>query len=383
MSYESYLQHHGIKGMHWGIRRYRNSDGTLTDAGRKRYLDKVSSVAVKIKKESSSRIRKIRNDDRQFKKKRHDELKKAYMTNGKTEAEAEKIIARNNAIRKAMIVTAGVAVATLGATALYRKYQGSVDHILKEGTKVTHIGKEDFFDNVYVSTNKHDATKYKGIYAFQQRFMGQKPKEITATLDKGIKVAGNRSAFKTFKELYKDDAQFRDFINRSEYKQQAGIRRGSLNVRPSGIYSGRKLKRMYENFSVDSAIYSNKQKVEFLKGSVPTVAGEHNFNKFKDALQKKGYGGVIDLNDNKISGFKTNKPVMLFNSGSEFRDKKIKDLPDSEIMKNGLLSFLKPEHLAIGVGYGALETYGLVTDSEDRAIQKANRKTRKQSQGKK
>lgn len=383
MSYDSYLQHHGIKGMHWGIRRYQNSDGSLTSAGRNRYLDNVSSKFSTINRKATSGISKIKANYKNQQVKRREEVKQAYMTNGKTEAEAEKIIARNDAIRKAMLVTAGVAVATLGATALYRRYQGSVDHILKEGTKVTHIGKEEFFDNVYLSTNKHDATKYKGIYAFQQHFMGQKPKEITATLDKNIKVAGNKSAFKTFKELYKDDAQFRDFINRSEYKTQAGTRRGSLNVRPSGIYSGRKLKRMYENFSVDSAIYSNKQKVKAFEGVFPTVGGEHNFNKFKDALQKKGYGGFVDLNDNKISGFKTNKPVMLFNSGSEFRDKKIKDLPDSEIMKNGLLSYLKPEHLAIGVGYGALETYGLVTDRENKAIEKANRKTKNQSRGKK
>ena len=32
-----YLMHHGILGMKWGIRRYQNTDGSLTDAGRKRY----------------------------------------------------------------------------------------------------------------------------------------------------------------------------------------------------------------------------------------------------------------------------------------------------------------------------------------------------------
>lgn len=30
------LYHHGIKGMRWGVRRYQNSDGTLTDAGKRR-----------------------------------------------------------------------------------------------------------------------------------------------------------------------------------------------------------------------------------------------------------------------------------------------------------------------------------------------------------
>ena len=36
-STEDFLEHHGILGMKWGIRRYQNSDGSLTAAGRKRY----------------------------------------------------------------------------------------------------------------------------------------------------------------------------------------------------------------------------------------------------------------------------------------------------------------------------------------------------------
>lgn len=37
MEYKYELYHDGIKGMKWGIRRYQNKDGTLTDLGKKRY----------------------------------------------------------------------------------------------------------------------------------------------------------------------------------------------------------------------------------------------------------------------------------------------------------------------------------------------------------
>lgn len=39
------LQHHGIKGMKWGVRRFRNKDGTLTAAGKKRRRDSWSDDA--------------------------------------------------------------------------------------------------------------------------------------------------------------------------------------------------------------------------------------------------------------------------------------------------------------------------------------------------
>lgn len=34
-----YLEHHGIFGMKWGIRRYQNEDGSLTEEGKRRYRE--------------------------------------------------------------------------------------------------------------------------------------------------------------------------------------------------------------------------------------------------------------------------------------------------------------------------------------------------------
>ena len=35
---ELYLAHYNIKGARWGFRRFQNKDGSLTPAGRERYL---------------------------------------------------------------------------------------------------------------------------------------------------------------------------------------------------------------------------------------------------------------------------------------------------------------------------------------------------------
>lgn len=63
---EEELKHYGIKGQKWGVRRFQNSDGSLTGEGRKRYADidlndakkkvdkgkNVVDGAVKVKKKA-------------------------------------------------------------------------------------------------------------------------------------------------------------------------------------------------------------------------------------------------------------------------------------------------------------------------------------------
>lgn len=51
------LEHSGILGMKWGIRRYQNEDGSLTEAGKLRYGKKAASEYYKQHKLSNKRNR--------------------------------------------------------------------------------------------------------------------------------------------------------------------------------------------------------------------------------------------------------------------------------------------------------------------------------------
>lgn len=71
------LQHHGIKGMKWGQRRFQNKDGSLTAAGKKRYkaeMDKLKAEekAIKTREATKAKIAKL-----DAKRKELDERKRA------------------------------------------------------------------------------------------------------------------------------------------------------------------------------------------------------------------------------------------------------------------------------------------------------------------
>ena len=77
-----YLEHHGILGMKWGVRRYQNKDGTLTAEGMERYrkfkkaldaskkedkaYEKIYDNPAELKKMSDAYANNLSDDKRKF-----------------------------------------------------------------------------------------------------------------------------------------------------------------------------------------------------------------------------------------------------------------------------------------------------------------------------
>lgn len=104
------LQHWGIKGQKWGVRRYQNSDGSLTPAGKKRYSnvheDYAKAHIKKSVKQMSDKELRDRNNRLQ--------MERQYETFTQKKKIGEKAV-------KTFIATAGTIVAIEGAAKTYKR----------------------------------------------------------------------------------------------------------------------------------------------------------------------------------------------------------------------------------------------------------------------
>lgn len=402
------LYHHGIKGMKWGIRRFQRKDGSLTSAGKKRYLDDPSVKSSKAKMESDRAKQRLANAeynkaynkasyiptesnrqalnkayadkikaDSEYRRSKFDygtdkeaarlresgkeiknkskhrlKLEEQYKKMGLTDEQAQ--AAANKRIRTEKILAASAAL-TVTACAAYvanKKLKDRIDGVIKAGDQMQRISMTDnggkLHDVFYAAKGDHDIKRYEGMLgATRSEQVGSAYKlKLEATRD--IKVASKDHAAKIFEDLYKNDDNFRKSV--ANYVGDNVHGGNSVNLSKT---SGRNMKKMYENFNSHLVNMRNDpNKVD---------------QAFYDKLKKAGYGAIQDINDMKFSGYNAKNPLIVFdhsNGGINVKsfEKMAGDL-NKAANKEALKAAGEQASKDLIEKYGALTTAGLTASA--------------------
>ena len=111
--YSDELQHGGIRGMKWGVRRYQNKDGTLTAAGQKRARKSESEDYKKVSEIRKKKISQMSNQELRDANNRLN-LEKQYKDLTRKKNVGQKAVT-------AFIATAGTITAVEGAANTYKR----------------------------------------------------------------------------------------------------------------------------------------------------------------------------------------------------------------------------------------------------------------------
>lgn len=294
------IQHHGIKGMKWGVRRFQNPDGSLTEAGKQRYDVGENGKYKRVK--------------------RSEQLRRQYEESGLSKEDAELAAKRRATAEKVLLGVGAVALTAAVAYVAYKHYDESVDKVIRSGKTMKRLAGDtanSVHDGAYVAFKKVDTEdKYVGIYGRQKLDRGQRVFQKTLVANRDIRIASRKSGQKILSRLAKSDPEFRNQLEEAlrvnePYlwgKQGEAFRKGLSSLR-----AGKVDKNTYDAFNL--LLVDHKS---------PMTA------KFRQAVKDAGYGAIEDMNDKRLSGFDSKRPIILLR-GTDVTVKAIKKIGWNEV----------------------------------------------------
>ena len=262
-----YLQHHGVKGQKWGVRRYQYTDGSLTPLGR-------------------SRIRSTRNSSTAFKRGAN-RIVSAYYNTKVNRIDTKK--------------------ANLG-----NRY---ADTVLSKNTSLYRIQSNDVFENFafYATYKKHDVEEYAGLFGKNLRNRASNNDlpiyQLRISNLSKLKVPSENNASHIVGKLLKDDS-FKEDTKASISDSALIMRRPSQQIlfnsamkslnKDASSMTDNDRRTIYRAINL-SLTNHNEQQVRMQK-------------KLYSEMKNNGYSALLDLNDKSYSSYHAKSPVIVFDT---------------------------------------------------------------------
>lgn len=298
------LFHHGVKGMKWGVRRYQNTDGTLTPEGLKRYR-----IDGPIGKKALSM-----NTDKDDKWKDERRRKWIRQMTGEEVESVTKIKKRSSPDEKTEFPK--------GHT---------VSHITTKDTDI----KPEKGRVLFVAADEADKKLYSSVLAasIHKHLGGVKIKQVDFKLKQDLTAPSKREAIEIFKEQYKKhEKEYIDYFARTlsnfaknpDFKDQF-----TKEERNPETFKKRFNENMKKQWLENDGYWLFNMGLTF-QGNL----GEKIYKGYLDEIKARGYNALVDDNDSRKSTMNGKVPIIILDELAMLGDMKVKDITNESVLQD-------------------------------------------------
>ena len=321
------LQHHGIKGQKWGIRRYQNKDGSLTTEGYLHYGYAVKGKFTNINTGKKENIYRIT-----------DKGIGLYIHNGKVTEEGKKYLNNKHSYAQEVKTLKNKEAITdeLSKKTIIKENDGKVNPYIKKGVELERVTNTvEPVDNrrKYMTLTETDKQIYRENWNYfakntkdplVETYITNKDLKIATgeeAVNTVIKIIGNKkvgSITKDSKTTARLSPELQKYYNNMKVKDALETIYDSPSIKPSG----KKIEKDIQKQIVEKSIHAGKT---YGRAIIYQSLFKNNNTQSKiiKDLEKKGYNAMIDIED--AGGF-SNFPLIIFNPKENVTKKKTEHL---------------------------------------------------------
>lgn len=294
------LSHHGIKGQKWGVRRYQNTDGTLTEAGRKRQEKIVgSNKAAYIKK--GTKLYRVSDSN-------------------KSDTSGDKIYV--SATKEA----GDFYVTKLGSNKIYDKGKAYVhEYIVKNDLKMP---SKSVMEKIELGLLKDEKVQKELIDSLMKKGLSREAATNQVRPYSAGKAFVEKAGHITLGSLY---GGFMGGVYGGFGGLPGAAIGGAVGAVTGGVVLGK-------TPSVERQRALNVARVSYGDKNNKVIS-----KNIRNELSKKGYNAMKDYNDRRAFGNNAKQAVIVFDSKNNLRDSKISEVKSKDYGEAYARNYLK-EH---------------------------------------